>query len=87
MSLYIVGCLAAAGVVLGVAYMIVNAWRNNAKDRRDKEERQAREDRAFQLQKLTLESAMKPNLQTVRIVPTPIENSDTVKAPEPEKSE
>lgn len=75
MSIYIVLSLAAAAVALGVAYMIINALRNNAKEKRDLAERQSREQRAHELQKLTLESAMTPHLQTVRIVPTPIENS------------
>lgn len=76
--------------VLGGLYMIIN-WRRaenkDTKDRADRLEREKletekilkREQQAFELQKLTLESAMRPDLNTVRLVPPPVQvpNSDT----------
>lgn len=75
--------------ILGVTYMIINAIRANSKENRlekaqlEREKLETnlkleREKQAFELQKLTLESAMRKDLNTVRLVPPPTEipNSD-----------
>lgn len=83
----IVGAIA----FIGVCYMLINATRNNAKEKRDHEARierekqeaqlkAAREDRAFQLQKITLTAAADPTQNAVVISqPPPVElvNSDS----------
>jgi hypothetical protein len=87
-AIAIIGAVA----VMGLAWMLINWRRNESKEKRDQAERlakdkfeaelkAAREQRAFELQKMTLESAMRRDLNTVRIVPPPttIPNSD----PEP----
>lgn len=80
-----------AVAVVGGIYMLVNWRRNENKDNRDASEKlerdkwaadlkESREYRAFELQKLTLESATNPELNTVTIkAPPPVEiaNSDT----------
>ena len=85
-----VSIISAVAVVGGI-YMLVNWRRNENKDNRDASEKlerdkwaadlkEQRENRAFVLQKLTLESASNPNLNTVTIkAPPPVEiaNSDT----------
>ena len=81
----IMGCVA----LLGITYMVINWRRNESKEKREtniKLERERletelklqREKQAFELQKITLESAMRKDLNTVRIVPPPVEmpNSD-----------
>lgn len=85
-AIAIIGCCAA----LGLAYMVINWLRNEFKAWRDAKTQQSdnalkleRERQAFELQKLTLESAMRPDLNTVRIVAPPtteIPNSDEVPA-------
>lgn len=73
--------IGAIALIAGI-YLIVNAARNNAKEKRDhtaklERERQEaelkaeRERRAFELQKLTLESAMRPDLNAVKIAQPP----------------
>lgn len=72
-----------AAALIGAIWMIVNALRQNAKEKRDKELTLDRERRAFELQKLTLESAMRPDLNAVRISqppPTEISNSEASEA-------
>jgi lysozyme len=83
----IMGCVA----VLGLAYMVINAIRAGQKDKRDRadklelekiaaEERQKREERAHEIQMLTLRAASDPNLNAVKVVHPPtteLPNSET----------
>lgn len=76
-----------AVVLVGIIYMAINALRQNAKDKRDEHERQRqheltmfREQQAAAVQKLTIESAMRKDLNAVRIVSPPtteLLNSDS----------
>lgn len=72
----IVAVLAAAAIIVGIIYLINRFWFANKEKQREHELKKEREKQAFELQKLTLESAMRRDLNTVQIVPTPIENSE-----------
>lgn len=78
-----------AVALIGAIYMFINWRRNENKEKREAAEKLERtrlenelklkrEQQAFELQKLTLESAMRKDLNTVRLVPPPTEmpNSD-----------
>lgn len=73
----IVATLAAVGVLFVIARFI---FANNEK-KRAHSERMERERQAFELQKLTLESAMRPDFQAVTIKPQPLQNSEVEVVP------
>jgi len=75
-----------AAALVGIIYMIINWRRNENKEQREAAEklertklenelRIKREQQAFELQKLTLESAMRKDLNTVKLVSTPTDTS------------
>lgn len=79
----------SAVALIGAIYMFINWRRNENKEKREAAEKLERtrletelklkrEQQAFELQKLTLESAMRKDLNTVRLVPpaTEMPNSD-----------
>lgn len=79
---YLVAAVVAGCVLLGLGWMLINWRRNESKENRASNERiealkleaerkKAQEEQKFALQKLTLESAMRPDLHTVRLVPPP----------------
>lgn len=69
----IVASIMGAVVLLGVAYMILNALRAWVKDKRDRDERQQREQRAHEIQMALLDAAARKDHNTVALVPPPVE--------------
>jgi hypothetical protein len=65
-----------ASAVIGTVFIINRFWYSNKEKQREHEERMERGRRAFELQKLTLESAMRPDLNTVILKPTSVQNSE-----------
>lgn len=63
--------------IVGAAFFLARFWYANREKQRMANERQEREKRAHEIQMVTLKSAMDPALNTVRVIPQPIENSDT----------
>jgi putative chitinase len=74
--------LVVLGGVIAIVYFVTRTIINGRNKARQDEIQLERERRAHELQVLTLQSAMNPEMQTVRIVPMPINNSDN---PENEK--
>jgi putative chitinase len=62
--------------VVGVAFFLVRFWYANREKEREAAARMEREKRAHELQVLTLQSAMSKDLNTVKITPQPIANSE-----------
>lgn len=76
--------LVGAVVVILIAYIGFNKWQDYnerktalEKERHDKELKLMREAQAHELTKIQAESAMRRDLQTIKIAPNPIRNSDS----------
>lgn len=63
--------------IVGTVFLINRFWYTNREKQREHDARMTREAQAFELQKLTLESAMRRDLNTVTIKPADIKNSET----------
>lgn len=75
--LNLVLALLGVAAVITVVYLALYLYLKNRREAREHELKREREQRAFELQKMTLESAMRPDLNTVTILPQPIKNSDS----------
>lgn len=65
-----------AAALIGMTWISWAFFIKNQREKRDTELKKLREQQAFELTKLQMQSAMHPELQTVQIVPNPVENSD-----------
>lgn len=65
-----------ASALIGMTWISWAFWIKNQREKRDTDLKKQREAQAFELTKLQMQSAMRPDLQTVQLVPPVVESSD-----------
>lgn len=80
--------LALAGIAgfITIVYIVGFLLIKNRREQRDYLLKEQREERAYQIQILTIQSAMNKDMNTVRVVKPTIENSDLPEAEKPQQS-